>query len=231
MSKKKTHEEFLTECKNIAKSTIEVIGHYQSMNDKILVRCLVCHHEWNALPSHLLNGRGCPKCSGHHQRTQEEFIADVHKKNPEIEILGPFVNRNTPVEARCCVCGHHWSPKAGSLLQGYGCPKCSRSYKRNTQQEFEEKLSIRNPNIIVMGQYKGMKEGLQVQCRKCGHIWCSIPTRLLTGYGCRKCGREIVREKLKKTHEQFVAEMAVKNPSITILSTYSTNKERMHLSV
>jgi hypothetical protein len=30
------------------------------------------------------------------------------------------------IDVSCSVCGHEWSPRAGHLLTGYGCPECQR---------------------------------------------------------------------------------------------------------
>ena len=60
--KKKTHEQFIEELEKI-NLNIEVLETYINSTTKILVKCTICGHEWNAMPSNLLNNGGCPKCN------------------------------------------------------------------------------------------------------------------------------------------------------------------------
>ncbi len=41
---------------------IEVIGDYIKSDVKILVKCKLCNHEWEAKPNNLTQGSGCPIC-------------------------------------------------------------------------------------------------------------------------------------------------------------------------
>ena len=49
--------------------------------------------------------------------TNEKFLKEVKIKNPEIRIIGDYINRNTPIEA-ICVCGKTWYPSPQRILQG-----------------------------------------------------------------------------------------------------------------
>lgn len=57
-----THDMFVKEL-SVRRPTIEVLGHYVYAHEKIKVRCSICGHEWNVLPTSLLRGLGCPKCA------------------------------------------------------------------------------------------------------------------------------------------------------------------------
>ena len=35
------------------------------------------------------------------KKTQKEFESEVHIKNPHIQVLGKYVNRNTHMECKC----------------------------------------------------------------------------------------------------------------------------------
>ena len=118
----KTHESFINELKTIS-PTIQVLDKYQNSNKRILVRCNVCNYEWNAVPANLLNGDGCKKCGTKkaHQKyikPQKDFVQEVNRVNPSIEIIGDYTGRHKPVKARCTICGYVWEPKASSLLRG-----------------------------------------------------------------------------------------------------------------
>ena len=60
--KRKIQETFINELLYVNKN-IEVIGNYINIDTKILCKCKIDGHTWNAIPYHLLNGHGCPKCN------------------------------------------------------------------------------------------------------------------------------------------------------------------------
>ena len=61
MAKMKTHEEFVSEMKEV-NPTFTIRGKYQGDNKHIEVECEK-HHIWYSLPTNLRKGRGCPYCS------------------------------------------------------------------------------------------------------------------------------------------------------------------------
>lgn len=62
MPKKKTHEEFIKELKDI-QPNINIISKYINSSQKVKCNCLVCNNIWEAKASHLLSGHGCPNCN------------------------------------------------------------------------------------------------------------------------------------------------------------------------
>lgn len=60
------------------------------------------------------------------KKTQEEFVAELLKRNQEIEVLGKYTGSKDPIKVRCTTCGNEWNPQAGSLLRGSGCPNYFR---------------------------------------------------------------------------------------------------------
>ena len=38
------------------------------------------------------------------------------------------------------------------------------------QNVFEEKVRNKNPNIIILSEYKGQKEKVKIRCKKCGDV-------------------------------------------------------------
>ena len=60
--RRKTCDEFVIEL--CAKNpNIKVLGDYRNNHTKILVKCTVCGHEWNAAPTSLLRGMKCISCA------------------------------------------------------------------------------------------------------------------------------------------------------------------------
>lgn len=130
---KKTHSQFVKELKT-KNPAVSVVGEYINAKTKIAVRCTTCGKELFMTPNALLNGHGCKDCNqarGMAKRqgktrlkTTEEVVQQLLTINPEIEVLGEYTHSKEPLQVRCKACGHEWSPRAGNLLRGYGCPKC-----------------------------------------------------------------------------------------------------------
>ncbi len=187
---KKTQEQFNAEVETI-NPNVEVIGKYTGHHNKIHVRCMACGFEWTPFANSLLKGYGCPSCANHIPRSKEQFVAELTEINPDVEVLGEYVNTQTKVEVRCKTCGHIWSPVASSLLQGTGCSKCARrriaDSRRKTQSQFVDELAEKNPYIEVVGRYIASQAHIRVRCGICGHEWDGIPLNLLHGMGCPNC--------------------------------------------
>lgn len=60
-------------------------------------------------------------------KTHEQFINEIQNKNDKIIIIGKYTGATNYIKARCKRCNNHWEAKAYSLLQGHGCPRCSKS--------------------------------------------------------------------------------------------------------
>lgn len=65
-NKKLTHEEYEKRVRDVNENIL-IMETYMGNNTPILHRCLKegCGHEWYARPSGIMNGGGCPVCSGH----------------------------------------------------------------------------------------------------------------------------------------------------------------------
>lgn len=109
---------------------IEVLEEYQGLKVKIKHKCKVCQYEWQVTPTNLLHlHQGCPKCHRrHYKRTQEEFIKEVAVINPDIIVLGTFVDVGSKIDFQCSKCGNIWQATPNNILFGKGCPHCKNSY-------------------------------------------------------------------------------------------------------
>ena len=126
-SLKSTHEKFIEKfyVKNKNFKNIEILGEYNGNKKPIKCKCKIDNHIWYPTPTHLLEGQSCPKCAGNIKKTTEEFINELNKVNKDIEILSDYNGANKPIDCKCKIDGHKWSPTPHSLLEGYGCPKCA----------------------------------------------------------------------------------------------------------
>ena len=138
---RKSHEAFIEEIYQLLPS-IRITEKYTAQTNKVKCLCSVCHTQWEAYPSNLLKGHGCPICGQQkardsHRRTQEQFEQEVEKLNPNVIITEKYISRNQPIGCRCKICGHQWRPFGSNLLKGHGCPNCSK-----TQTSFMEQTIL-----------------------------------------------------------------------------------------
>lgn len=218
-NQRKTHEQFISELA-IANPDIEVLEKYKGARTPILVKCKIDGHEWYATPDNLLRGKRCPKCTGHVRRTHDEFVSEITAINPNIEIIGKFINTSTKILCRCKIDGFEWMANPNDLLKGTGCPKCIGRYK--THNEFITELSAINPNIEILTEYVDSNTKVLCKCKIDGYEWWALPYCLLVqGTGCPRCiGR-------MKTHEEFVEEVRFINPDVEIIGKYIDSKTKI----
>ena len=146
---KLTYEEFVNKMREI-NSDIEILGEYINNKTKIKCKCKIDGHEWKATPHNLLNGSGCPKCSGNiKNKTTEYFINELKEINSDIEILGEYKGALTKIKCKCKKDGYEWETKPSDLLNGNGCPKCNESKGEKRVAKY-----LDNKNIDYERQYK-----------------------------------------------------------------------------
>ena len=183
--RKLTHEQFLEKLSNV-NPNIEVLGAYVKMTVKIKCRCKIDGYIWDVIPNSLMRGLGCPKCAGNNRKTHEEFVAQMHEINPNIEVLSKYISDQKRVKCRCLIDGHEWEPRANSLVRGKGCPKCSHHIRITTEMFIAQMAEI-NPDIEILGEYVHCEKNIKCKCKIDGHIWEAMPNNLKRGTGCPIC--------------------------------------------
>ena len=220
MGRKKTTEQFIKELKLI-NPEITVIGKYIGALTKIEVKHN-CGYQWKVTPNSLLKGNSCPKCFGTIKKTTEQFIKELKIVNPEITVIGEYVTALTKIEVKH-TCGYKWKPAPNNLLHGNSCPNCSRvkanKKKTKTTKQFIEELKIVNPEITVIDEYVNKRTKIEVK-HNCGYQWKVTPESLLKGNSCPKCSRVKANKKNTKTTKQFIEELKIVNPEITVIGKY-----------
>ena len=149
----------------------------------------------------------------------------------DVFVTGDYKDALSKVLVECKTCGHRWEVIPASLLRGYGCPVCAinrRSEKlRKTTEQFIAEIKEINPDIEVIGEYKGNHSGIEVRCKKHNVRWFSSPSSLLRGAGCPECRREKISQKQRKTTAEFLEEVHRANNSIEVLDTYVNQKTKI----
>lgn len=123
-----SQEEFLEKIKK-NNPHITPLEAYIDSKTKIKFRCSKCNYEWRTIPSILFAGSGCPNCAGRPKIDTKSFKKRMFKINPNIEVLGEYVNTDTKIKCLCKVCNNIWNPTPHDLQSGRGCPECGRKRK------------------------------------------------------------------------------------------------------
>jgi hypothetical protein len=101
---------------------ITLIGEYKSTSTKSLFRC-DNGHEWYASSGSVLARNGCNRCSG---GTLDLDTVNQRLLERGIQIIGEFTRTDKKSTFRCSE-EHEWSARVNSVLNGHGCPRCTKS--------------------------------------------------------------------------------------------------------
>ena len=99
----------------IAHKNIFPVEDYKGCKTKILHEC-INGHQWEAYPTNVLVGKGCPQCNGHYKK--DDYDGGRYK------LLETYKDRNTPILHEC-ICGFQWKIRPSHVLTGHGCPRCA----------------------------------------------------------------------------------------------------------
>lgn len=163
-------------------------------------------HTFEVRPCDLMNGGGCPYCSGTKKLTRGEFIKDaafVHNGYFTYEHSEDFTNVSSLVTVTCPIHGE-FKVKANNHLNGANCKKCSKdgithkitkrekvhnSTKKLSQKEFINKLTNKFEDKYIITDktiYKGYNQKLILLCKEHGEFQIT-PSHLFSGRGCPYC--------------------------------------------
>ena len=185
-----THNQYKEKINNI-NPNITVIERYINGSTPILHKCLIDGYEWKIYPKYILNGTGCPKCSNRMRRNHKKYIKDVSLCNPNIEVIGNYINMTTKILHKCKIHNVEWESIPYNILKGHGCYKCgydkTRDKNSKTHEEYVAELYKLNKNVIVIGSYVNANVPILHKCLRDNNEWYTTPARLLYGYGCPKC--------------------------------------------
>ena len=180
----------------------------KNQKSRIKCHCSDCGHSWETSVASLAMGHGCPVCAGNAKPTQDEFVQAVKKANPNVEIIGKYINSKTNVLTRCKVCGNEWMALPSSLKNGSGCRKCASARlskeRMISQEEFEARVAKKNPKVKILGRYTGNKNKVLTRCLIHNLEWEAAPSNLLkNGSGRPRCRIEKIKAAQKKRPKQF----------------------------
>jgi hypothetical protein len=153
-----------------------------------------CGHEWEATPTGLKEGTGCPvqPCrsvaiwEGRSDRwTNERFDREI----THVTRLGDVTTTHEPVLVRG-ECDHEWSATPDNLSRGTGCPvqpcRSVAIWEGRSDRWTNERFDREFPHVTRLGDATAGLAPVLVRCT-CGHEWSPRPTHLSDGHGCPAC--------------------------------------------
>ncbi len=234
MSRRKTHEEFIKEL-NILNPNIEIFGKYVNAHTSIKCRCKICSNVWEPKPNTLLSGYGCRKCGydtnfQKMRKTHSDFLIELGNINPNIEVIGEYINYKTKIKCLCNICKNTWSTTPDILLSGHGCPNCNHikivEGLKKTRQEYIDELSCKHKNIHLIGAYINMTTPTLHKCSVCNYEWDMKPSKIYyDGEICPVCNNSVLKvgvNDLWTTHPN-IAKLLL-NPNEGYKNTASSSK-------
>lgn len=196
VARKKTQEEFIEDVEKKFGEEYVILGEYTGASSEVLVRRSICRHEYKIKPNHLLSGSKCKKCpSKTRRKSHEEYVAEAYAINPELKVIGEYVNFTTKIEHEC-KCGKRWETTPSVVLNGQGlCYKCGRdmgadSKTKSTEEYKEEVLDIVGNEFSVIGEYEKGNLKIEFKHNKCGHLFKVKPSGFLIHPRCPKCPKK-----------------------------------------
>lgn len=208
MPKRITHKEFIEKMK-IKNPNIEILGEYINSRTKIKCRCKICNYIWYPISGGI---KGCPECDKIKRtkilaKTHKKFIQELEKINPNIEILGEYINNNSKIRCRCKIDGYEWETRPRQLLSGNGCYKCWEAKNHKIQvkshNEFIKEMDKINSEIIILSEYKNSYTHIKCKCKTCNHEWEVTPTHLLNKRSCPKCNESKGEKEISKVLNKY----------------------------
>ena len=202
---KLTTEEFIKRAKKIHCNKYDYSKiDYKDSATKI---CIICptHGEFYQKPYDHLSGKGCSRCSVTQRLTTEEFIKrakEVHGDKYDYSKV-KYKSINDIVLIKCSKHGEFFQ-LAYNHLQGYGCPKCSRTQRLTTEEFIKRAREIHNDKYDYSKvEYKNCTTKICIICPDHGKF-IQTPNSHLQGSGCPKCALDSSSDSLRLTTEEFI---------------------------
>ena len=108
------------------------------------------------------------------KKTHEEFLQEVNKINPHIEISGLYGNVESKINCKCKVCDYEWTTTAKNLLKPKKCLYCLQKdkvfeYPDISHKEFCNIITNNYPTLSITGAYTKGMQTISCTCKECGH--------------------------------------------------------------
>ena len=101
--------------------------------------------------------------------------------------------------------------------------------RKKTKEQFVVEMEAIFSNLKLIGPYVNVNVKTRFKCILHDFEFDAYPCNILAGHGCRKCGSEKNAKARRKSHDQFVKEIAIINPDIEIIGQYCNVKTKVQV--
>ena len=130
------------------------------------------------------------------RKTTEEYIKELELKNPNLEVIGNYINNHTKILHKCKTHNIIYSTTPIQALKGCGCDQCKSEKISNvllkTHEQYVKEVYKKAKNIEVLGVYVGAEIKILHKCKICNYEWNAKPNNILHNRGCPVCSGKII---------------------------------------
>jgi len=160
---------------------IVMAGHYTGALSKTTFRCPE-GHQWEATPSSVMSGRGCPHCAGCAPLSKE--IVNQRLKSCGIRLVGHYDSAMKKTLFQCPE-GHEWEARPANVMNDKGCPHCAG--KAPLSKEIVNQR-LKGRGIELVDDFTSVDSKTLFKCSE-GHQWEATPNSVMKGHGCPTCAK------------------------------------------
>lgn len=153
------------------------------------------------------------------KKTHEEYVAEVAAINPNIEVIGTYINARTKILHKCKIDNHEWYVAPTTILSYHGCPVCYGTPKKTHEEYVTEVYNI-NSNIEVIEEYVDSRTKILHRCNVDGYEWYARPDDILHKHGCPKCSSLNSGKKRAMPHDEYIERVAEIDSNIEVVGKY-----------
>lgn len=137
----------------------------------------------------------------HNKLSKEIVNGRLRAAGRNVVLVGDYAGASRRSKFSCDF-GHTWVTTPSSVMQGTGCPHCSKNARLDTEYA-RGLLESDGRGIRLIGEYINSKTKVEFKCPK-GHSWLSSANPVLRGgSGCPHCSKN-ARLSKEKVNERIV---------------------------
>ncbi|NFB57097.1 hypothetical protein EXM89_12090 [Clostridium botulinum] len=213
MGKLKSHKVFEKEALEILSAEYIILGKYINQRTKIKIKHNTCGHEYETLPTVILQGGRCPKCFGNEakRKSTNRFKEEVKSiVGDEYEVLGDYINTHTKILIKHNKCGNEYEVRPSSFLSGTRCPNCNikkhSDKRRKSPEQFEKEVyDLVGDEYTLMSSYIDSKSKVLIKHNICGYEYMIKPGNFINlGRRCPICAKKSYGAYKKLSKGEFI---------------------------
>ena len=211
-------------------SFIDLVDGDIGVENKYLCTCKKCGTKKELSKDALINRKYCwnKECEYSYSAFQERisyenFIGKYVVSRKDLSLAYNKQNDSNHIYVICRRCGEIWNATKQSLRRGtkHAC-NGKQNGKMKTTERFVDEMKFINPQIIILGDYKGAQEYIEYTYKGDSKIYKAYPDSLLHGHGAaEKAGNK------KLTTVEFVKRMENLHPYLVVKGEYTGRRNKI----